>query len=61
MGQNSFEDASLSEIYTLLKQYLDGLYDGDVASFEKVFHRDSHLSQPTVRALLTSRAKPTSI
>ena len=43
MGQNSFEDASLSEIYTLLKQYLDGLYDGDVASFEKVFHPDSHL------------------
>ena len=61
MGQNSFEDASLSEIYTLLKQYLDGLYDGDVARLKRSSIQTRIFTRPTVRALLTSRAKPTSI
>ena len=40
---DGFEDQSVAEISAVLKDYLDGLYDGDLDKFERVFHPASHL------------------
>ncbi len=39
----SFNDASIGEITALLQDYFDGLYDGDVDKFGRIFHTNSHL------------------
>ena len=41
--QADFSDPSIDAIMALLKDYLDGLYDGDLDKFERVFHPVSHL------------------
>lgn len=38
-----FNDASISAITAVLTEYFDGLYDGDLEKFARVFHEDSHL------------------
>ena len=38
-----FSDSSINAITALLKEYLDGLYEGDLSKFDKVFHPDSRL------------------
>ncbi len=38
-----FDDPSIGAIVALLKDYLDGLYDGDLDKFARVFHPASHL------------------
>ncbi len=40
---DSFSDPSIEEITALLQDYFDGLYDGDLDKFGRVFHPDSHL------------------
>jgi len=39
----NFDDPSIAEITALLGDYFDGLYDGDLEKFARVFHPDSHL------------------
>ncbi|MEC7571605.1 MAG: nuclear transport factor 2 family protein, partial [Pseudomonadota bacterium] len=34
----AFANADMAAIGALLQDYFDGLYDGDVAKFERVFH-----------------------
>lgn len=38
-----FSDTTLAQIHALLKDYFDGLYDGDVEKFARIFHPQSHL------------------
>ena len=38
-----FEDEGIQDIVLLLGDYFDGLYDGDIEKFERVFHEKSHL------------------
>ena len=38
-----FNDASIADITAVLTDYFDGLYDGDLEKFARVFHEDSHL------------------
>lgn len=38
-----FNDASIAAITAVLTDYFDGLYDGDLEKFARVFHEDSHL------------------
>ena len=38
-----FSDASIGEITELLQDYFDGLYDGDLEKFDRVFHPNAHL------------------
>ena len=38
-----FSDASIAEIIAVLKDYFDGLHDGDLEKFERVFHENFHL------------------
>ena len=38
-----FEDSNINAITELLAEYFDGLYDGDIEKFSKVFHPASHL------------------
>lgn len=38
-----FNDASIAEITAVLNDYFDGLYDGDLEKFGRVFHPSSHL------------------
>ena len=38
-----FDDPSVAEITAVLKDYLAGLYDGDLEKFARVFHPASHL------------------
>ena len=38
-----FNDDRIAEITKLLQDYFDGLYDGDLAKFNNVFHENSHL------------------
>lgn len=38
-----FNDSSIGAITALLKEYLDGLYEGDLDKFAQVFHPASHL------------------
>jgi hypothetical protein len=40
---DGFSDASIAEITKLLQDYFDGLYDGDIDKFARVFHPDAHL------------------
>ena len=40
---DSFSDASIGEITELLRDYLDGLHDGDLDRFGRIFHPNSHL------------------
>ncbi len=40
---DAFDDKSIAAIQKTLKDYFDGLYDGDVAKFEQVFHECAHL------------------
>ena len=40
---DGFDDSSVAEISAVLKDYLDGLYDGDLDKFERVFHPAAHL------------------
>ncbi|MEC7591957.1 MAG: nuclear transport factor 2 family protein [Pseudomonadota bacterium] len=39
----AFANADMAAIGALLQDYFDGLYDGDVAKFERVFHPVAHL------------------
>jgi len=38
-----FSDASIGEITDLLQDYFDGLYNGDLDKFGRLFHPNSHL------------------
>ena len=38
-----FNDASIADITTVLTDYFDGLFNGDVEKFGRVFHELSHL------------------
>ena len=38
-----YDDPSIAEITALLGDYFDGLYDGDVDTFDRIFHPHSHL------------------
>lgn len=40
---DSFHDDTIAEITALLQDYFDGLYDGDLDKFARVFHPNSHL------------------
>ena len=40
---DTFNDTSIDEITALLGEYFDGLYDGDLEKFGRVFHPDSRL------------------
>ncbi len=40
---DGFTDASIAEITGLLQDYFDGLYDGDLDTFARVFHPNAHL------------------
>ena len=40
---DTFNDTSIDEITALLGEYFDGLYDGDLGKFGRVFHPDSRL------------------
>ena len=39
----AFANTDMAAIGALLQDYFDGLYDGDVAKFERVFHPVAHL------------------
>lgn len=39
----AFQDRTIAEITALLGDYFDGLYNGDVALFAKIFHENAHL------------------
>ena len=38
-----FNDAGIAEISATLGEYFDGLYEGDLKKFGRVFHESSHL------------------
>ena len=38
-----FSDPSIGAIAELLKDYFDGLYEGDLAAFGRIFHPKAHL------------------
>ena len=40
---DSFSDASIAEITELLRIYFDGLHEGDLEAFGRIFHPDAHL------------------
>ena len=40
---DGFNDESIGAITKLLQDYFDGLYDGDLDKFGRVFHRNCHL------------------
>ena len=40
---DSFSDASIGEITDLLAVYFDGLHDGDLEAFGRIFHPAAHL------------------
>ena len=40
---DGFHDESIGAITQLLQDYFDGLYDGDLDKFGRVFHRNCHL------------------
>ena len=40
---DQFSDTSISEITSLLQEYFDGLYDGDLDVFGRIFHDNAHL------------------
>ncbi len=40
---DGFSDASIGEITELLQEYFDGLYDGDLEKFDRIFHPNAHL------------------
>ena len=40
---DGFSDSSIGEITALLEDYFDGLYDGDLDRFERIFHENAHL------------------
>lgn len=42
MGER-FNDTSIAEITAVLQDYFDGLHDGDLDKFGRIFHEDSHL------------------
>ena len=39
----AFNDPAVGEIHDLLADYFDGLYEGDLQKFERVFHEAAHL------------------
>ncbi len=39
----SFQDTSIADITAVLQDYFDGLYEGDLDKFGRVFHESSHL------------------
>ncbi len=64
-----FNDDSIAEISELLKDYFDGLYDGDLEKFGRIFHPNAHLyvsngaevtdlSRHDYFALIENRASP---
>ena len=38
-----FQDTSIADITAVLQDYFDGLYDGDLEKFGRIFHENSHL------------------
>ena len=38
-----FQDSSIADITAVLQDYFDGLYEGDVEKFSRIFHESSHL------------------
>ncbi len=42
MGEE-FADSSIAEITAVLGEYFDGLYEGDLEKFGRVFHEGAHL------------------
>ena len=40
---DGYQDDGMAEITALLGDYFDGLYDGDLDKFDRVFHPASHL------------------
>ena len=48
---NGFDDPSVAEITAVLKNYLDGLHEGDLEKFERVFHPAAHLYSTDGEAL----------
>ena len=40
---NPISDSSFGDINVLLQQYFDGLYDGDLEKFGRIFHPNAHL------------------
>lgn len=48
---DGFDDASYAEITVVLKDYLDGLYEGDLEKFDRVFHPAAHLYSTDGNAL----------
>jgi len=38
-----FSDSSIGEITAVLEAYFDGLYNGDVDAFGRIFHENAHL------------------
>jgi hypothetical protein len=40
---NIYDHSDVTAISHLLKDYFDGLYEGDLAKFERVFHPAAHL------------------
>jgi hypothetical protein len=40
---DGFHDDSIGEITKLLQDYFDGLYDGDLDKFGRLFHPNAHL------------------
>ncbi len=40
---DSFSDTSIGEITELLQVYFDGLHDGDLEAFGRIFHPAAHL------------------
>ena len=40
---DGFDDGGIGEITELLRDYFDGLYDGDLDKFGRIFHEGAHL------------------
>jgi len=40
---DDFNDRTIADITSVLTDYLDGLYEGDLDKFDKVFHPSAHL------------------
>lgn len=40
---DGFSDDSIAQITAVLEAYFDGLYDGDLDKFDRVFHPNAHL------------------
>lgn len=55
IAQTVHDDATndFTAVITILHNYLDGLYHGDVAKLAAIFHSDAWLKAPSVRRSLT--------